>query len=77
MTGALGGAQDKRSAEPERDVDALFPCFATMRSALARMDEVVDMLKVLWESPPVPTISHCIASVSWPVHCNPSKTSEK
>lgn len=58
MTGGLGGAQDRRSAEPERDVDALLPCFAIMSRALARMDEVVLMLKVLWESPPVPTMSH-------------------
>ena len=58
MTGGFGGAQDRRSAEPERDVDALFPCFAIIRRALARMDDVVLMLKVLWESPPVPTMSH-------------------
>lgn len=25
------------------------------------MEEVVEMLKVLWESPPVPTISHCLS----------------
>lgn len=58
MTGGFGGAHDSRSAEPERDVDALFPCFAIMRSEEARMEEVVLMLKVLCESPPVPTMSH-------------------
>jgi hypothetical protein len=30
-----------------------------MRRDEARMEEVVLMLKVLWESPPVPTMSHC------------------
>ena len=58
MTGAFGGTQDSRSAEPDRDVEALFPCFAIMRRALARIDDVVLMLNVLWESPPVPTMSH-------------------
>lgn len=58
MTGGFGGVQAKRSAEPERDVDALFPCLAIMRRALARIEEVVLMLKVLCESPPVPTMSH-------------------
>jgi hypothetical protein len=35
----------------------LLPCFATMSKALARIDDVVEMLKVLCESPPVPTMS--------------------
>lgn len=35
------------------------PCLETRRSEEARMEEVVEMLKVLWESPPVPTMSHC------------------
>ena len=47
ITGGFGGAQDRRSAEPERDVEALLPCFAIMRSDEARMEEVVLMLKVL------------------------------
>lgn len=59
MTGGFGGAQERRSAEPDRDVEALLPCLAIRRSDEARMLDVVDMLKVLWESPPVPTISHC------------------
>jgi hypothetical protein len=29
-----------------------------MRRELATIEEVVEMLKVLWPSPPVPTISH-------------------
>ena len=58
ITGGLGGVQDSKSADPERDVEALFPCFATMSKEDARMDEVVLMLNVLCESPPVPTISH-------------------
>jgi len=58
ITGGFGGMQESRSAEPERDVDALFPCLAIMRRALARMDDVVLILKVLCESPPVPTMSH-------------------
>lgn len=59
ITGGLGGAQDSRSADPERDVDALLPCLATMRRDEARMEDVVLILNVLWESPPVPTMSHC------------------
>lgn len=58
MTGGFGGVQDSRSAEPERDVEALLPCFAIKRRELARIEDVVDMLNVLWESPPVPTMSH-------------------
>jgi hypothetical protein len=50
--------QFRMSAEPDLEVDALLPCFAIMRRLEARMDEVVEMLKVLCESPPVPTISH-------------------
>lgn len=65
MTGGLGGAHDNRSAEPERDVEALLPCFAIMRRDEARIDEVVLMLNVLWESPPVPTMSHCTLVSIW------------
>ncbi len=57
MIGDVGGAQANRSADPDRDVEALLPCLATMRSALARIEDVVEMLKVLCESPPVPTMS--------------------
>lgn len=56
--GAWGCIQFRRSADPDLEVDALLPCLA-MRSRLdARIDDVVEMLKVLCESPPVPTISH-------------------
>jgi len=47
MTGGLGGAQERRSAEPDRDVEALLPCLAIMSSDEARMDDVVLMLNVL------------------------------
>ena len=56
ITGGLG-ALCRRSADPERDVDELLPCLAIMRMELATIDEVVEMLKVLWPSPPVPTMS--------------------
>jgi len=54
--------QASRSAEPDLEVEALLPCLAMRRRLEARMEEVVLMLKVLWESPPVPTMSHCV----WP-----------
>lgn len=57
--GAFGCVHASKSAEPDRDVLARFPCFPIRSRELARIDEVVEMLKVLWESPPVPTISHC------------------
>lgn len=47
-----------RSAEPDVDVEARLPCLAMSSSEEAIMDEVVLMLNVLWESPPVPTMSH-------------------
>ena len=47
MTGGFGGAHESRSAEPERDVEALLPCFAIIRRALARIEDVVLILKVL------------------------------
>ena len=59
ITGAFGGAQDRMSADPEREVEALLPCLPIMRSEEARIEDVVEMLNVLWESPPVPTMSHC------------------
>ena len=49
----------KRSAEPDLEVEALFPCLEMRRREEARIEEVVEMLKVWWESPPVPTMSHC------------------
>ena len=49
--------QFRRSAEPDLDVEALLPCLAIKRRDEARMEEVVEILNVLWESPPVPTMS--------------------
>lgn len=57
ITGGLG-ARWSRSAEPDNEVEELLPCLAIMRRELATMEEVVEMLKVLWPSPPVPTMSH-------------------
>ncbi len=51
--------QLRRSAEPDLEVEALLPCLARRRRLDARIEEVVLMLNVLCESPPVPTISHC------------------
>jgi hypothetical protein len=48
------------SALPDFDVLALLPCLETKSSEEARIDEVVLTLKVSWESPPVPTMSHCV-----------------
>ena len=46
------------SADPERDVIARLPCFATGTPAAATMNaEVVEMLNVPEPSPPVPTMS--------------------
>jgi hypothetical protein len=50
--------QLRRSAEPDLEVEALFPCLLKISSDEARIEEVVEILKVEWESPPVPTISH-------------------
>lgn len=47
-----------RSADPDFDVEARLPCFPICSSVDARIDDVVEMLKVLCESPPVPTMSH-------------------
>ena len=57
--GARGSVELRRSADPDLEVDALFPCLLRSKSEDAKIDEVVEMLKVLCESPPVPTISHC------------------
>ena len=63
--GAVGKVEFKRSAEPDLDVEALFPCLLNMRRDEARMEEVVDILKVWCESPPVPTISHLKNQLSY------------
>lgn len=58
-SGGVGKAMlAMRSAEPDLEVEARLPCLEMRRREEARMDAVVEMLKVLWESPPVPTISH-------------------
>lgn len=57
--GALGWVELRRSADPDLEVEALLPCLLRSRRDEARIEEVVEMLKVLCESPPVPTISHC------------------
>jgi hypothetical protein len=44
--GVVGRVEFRRSAEPDLDVEALFPCLLNMRRDDARMDEVVEMLKV-------------------------------
>lgn len=56
--GANGNVACSKSAEPDFDVDALLPCLLSISSDEANIEEVVDMLKVLCESPPVPTMSH-------------------
>lgn len=50
--------QFRMSADPDLEVDALLPCLAIRRRLEARMEDVVDMLNVFHESPPVPTMSH-------------------
>ena len=44
--GAVGKVKVKRSAEPDFEVEARFPCLLNIRREEARMDEVVEMLKV-------------------------------
>lgn len=55
------------SAEPDLEVAERLPCFAMRSREEARTEAVVLMLKVLWESPPVPTMSHwvVVVVVSW------------
>ena len=54
----------RTSAAPDFDDAALLPCFATGTPAAAMTSEdVVDILKELEPSPPVPTISS--TSISW------------
>jgi hypothetical protein len=45
-TGGTGRVEARRSAEPDFEVDALLPCLLTRRSDDARIDEVVEILKV-------------------------------
>jgi len=46
MFGALGVTDDKRSAEPEVEDEALFPCLLKRRSDDPSIEAVVDILKV-------------------------------
>lgn len=47
-----------RSALPDLEVLALLPCLEIKSNDEAMIEAVVLMLKVLCESPPVPTMSH-------------------
>jgi hypothetical protein len=51
------------SAEPDVEVAERLPCLAMRSMEEARTEAVVLMLKVLWESPPVPTMSHYMTVV--------------
>lgn len=44
--GAVGCVEVSRSAEPDLDVEARLPCLLKSRREEARMDDVVEMLKV-------------------------------
>lgn len=47
----------RRSAEPDVEVAARLPCLQTRTWGARSRADVVDTLKVLWPSPPVPTMS--------------------
>ncbi len=55
--GGCGCMLASRSAEPDLEVEARLPCLAMRRRLEAMIEAVVLMLKVLCESPPVPTMS--------------------
>lgn len=44
--GAVGRAELSKSAEPDFEVEARFPCLLRRSKDEARIDEVVDILKV-------------------------------
>jgi hypothetical protein len=44
--GALGSMALSKSAEPDLEVDARLPCLLSKRRDEARMEEVVEILKV-------------------------------
>lgn len=44
--GALGLVELSRSADPDFDVEARFPCLLSKSNEDARMDDVVEILKV-------------------------------
>lgn len=56
--GAIGVVHLRRSADPDLEVEALLPCLLIRSNDDARIEDVVEILKVWWESPPVPTMSH-------------------
>ena len=59
----LTPSASRQSAAPDREEAARFPCLATGTPAEAiTMDAVVEMLKELDSSPPVPTISRTSSS---------------
>jgi len=57
-SGGKGLVELRRSADPDLEVEALFPCLLRSSSEDAKIEEVVEMLNVDQESPPVPTMSH-------------------
>ncbi len=44
--GAVGCVEVSRSAEPDLEVEARLPCLPSRRREEARIDDVVEMLKV-------------------------------
>ena len=44
--GAVGSVEESKSAEPDFEVEARFPCLPRRSKDDARIDDVVDMLKV-------------------------------
>lgn len=44
--GAVGRVEVRRSADPDLDVEALFPCLLRSKRDEARMEDVVEILKV-------------------------------
>jgi hypothetical protein len=44
--GAVGSVEVRRSADPDLEVEALFPCLLKSKRDDARIEDVVEMLKV-------------------------------
>ena len=66
----LTPSASKTSAAPDLEEAARFPCFATGTPAAAiTREEVVEILKELAPSPPVPTISSTSISCSSLMQC--------
>ena len=67
----LTPSASKQSAVPQSEEAALLPCFETLTPADATtIAAVVEMLKLLAPSPPVPTISIVSMPVSQGVACS-------